>query len=226
MARLARVVVPGLPHHVVQRGSHRQQTFFGAADYAAYLALMAESCARRGVAVWAWCLMPNHVHMIAVPDAPDALRRAIGEAHRRYARAVNAREDWRGHLWQERFSSFPMDQRHLVAAARYIAFNPVRAGLARRPDTWRWSSAAALLKGRPDPLAGDSPLPAMIGDFRAFLAAGVDEAQAEEIERHQRTGRPLGDDAFVESLEKQLKRPLKPRKRGRKPGRTHATARK
>ena len=91
MARLARIVAPGLPHHVTQRGNRRQDTFFGADDYAAYREIMAEWCGRRGVDIWAYCLMPNHVHLIAVPDSEDGLRRAIGEAHRRYTRRVNAR---------------------------------------------------------------------------------------------------------------------------------------
>ena len=98
MARLARLVVPGLPHHVTQRGNRRQQTFFGEDDYAAYVQLMAEWYRERGVDVWAYCLMPNHVHLIAVPQAEDSLARAIGEAHRRYTRRINFREKWRRYL--------------------------------------------------------------------------------------------------------------------------------
>ena len=88
MARLARVVVPGMPHHVTQRGNRRQETFFCDDDYQAYLDLMAEWCGEQKVAVWAYCLMPNHVHLIVVPKSEDGLRRAIGEAHRRYTRRV------------------------------------------------------------------------------------------------------------------------------------------
>lgn len=110
MARIARVVAPGLPHHITQRGNRRQQTFFEDADYQLYLELMAEWCVRCGVAIWAYCLMPNHVHLVAVPQDPEGLRRAIGEAHRRYTRHVNFRQQWRGHLWQDRFASFPLDE--------------------------------------------------------------------------------------------------------------------
>ena len=116
MARLARVVAPGLPHHVTQRGNRRQEVFFSDADCAAYKALLAEHCAAAGVAVWAYCLMPNHVHLILVPPDEDGLRAALGEAHRRYTRRVNFREGWRGYLWQGRFASFAMDERHLLAA--------------------------------------------------------------------------------------------------------------
>src|SRR5512139_2387395 len=100
MARIARVVVPGIPHHITQRGNRRLQTFFSDDDYRVYAGLMAVWCREFRVEVWAYCLMPNHVHMIAVPSTEDSLRRAIAEAHRRYTRMVNLREKWRGHLWQ------------------------------------------------------------------------------------------------------------------------------
>ena len=129
MARIARVVAPGLPHHITQWGNRRQQTFFTDDDYQQYVALLSSSCRRSGVEIWAYCLMPNHVHLIAVPQEPDSLRAAIGEAHRRYTRMINFRQGWRGHLWQERFASFVMDEQYLLATARYVETNPVKAGL-------------------------------------------------------------------------------------------------
>src|SRR3989304_6489840 len=114
MARIARAVGPGLPHHVTQRGNRRQETFFSDDDYRAYIEIMGESCARRNVDVWAYCMMPNHIHLIVVPFSENGLRRAVGEAHRRYTRLVNFREGWRGHLWQGRFGSFVVDETHLV----------------------------------------------------------------------------------------------------------------
>jgi putative transposase len=145
MARIARVVAPGLPHHITQRGNRRQQTFFQDEDYQSYIQLMAKWCARFQVEVWAYCLMPNHMHMIAAPQSEEGSRHAIGEAHRRYTRQINFREGWRGHLWQGRFSSFPMDESYLLAAARYIEINPVRAKLVNRPEAYKWSSAIAHL---------------------------------------------------------------------------------
>lgn len=118
MPRLPRIVVPGLPHHLTQRGARRQQTFSGDDDYRAYLDLMRDWCRHALVAVWAYCLMPNHVHFIAVPAA---------EAHRRYARRVNEREGWTGHFWQARFGSSALDEAHLLQAVRYVELNPVRA---------------------------------------------------------------------------------------------------
>ena len=135
MARLARVVVPGLPHHITQRGNRRQQTFFCDEDYRSYLELMGQWCGAHQVEIWAYCLMPDHVHLIAVPQSADGLRRAVGEAHRRYTRMVNFREGWRGHLWQGRFASFVLDERYLLTAARYVELNPVRAGLIERSES-------------------------------------------------------------------------------------------
>ncbi len=117
MPRLARVVVPGLPHHIIQRGNRREQSFFCDEDYESYLDLMGRWCRTHQVEIWAYCLMPNHVHLIAVPEAVEGLRRAIREGHRRYTRIVNFREGWRGHLWQARFASFVLDESHLLTAA-------------------------------------------------------------------------------------------------------------
>ena len=150
MARIARVIAPGYPHHITQRGNRRQEVFFCDDDYHAYLELMTTWCKRHEVEILAWCLMPNHVHLIAVPQMETSLARAIGEAHRRYTRMINFRQKWRGHLWQERFASFPMDEQHLLAAARYIEMNPVAAGLVKSPAEYRWSSVHAHLNSQDD----------------------------------------------------------------------------
>jgi len=204
----------GVPHHVTQRGNRRQDTFFCDDDYRVYLALMAEWCGRYGVDIWAWCLMSNHVHLIAVPEIADALGLAIGEAHRRYTRHVNFREGWRGHLWQGRFASFPMDERYLLATARYVELNPVRAKMVRRPEQYQWSSARAHLAGMNDQLMTVEPLQGIVGDWSALLSSGLDGDDYETLRRHERTGRPLGDDAFIERLETELGRCLKKGKPG------------
>lgn len=218
MARIARVIAPGLPHHVTQRGNRRQQTFFCKDDYEEYLRLMSAWCARWNVAVWAYCLMPNHVHLIVVPKSEAGFRRAIGEAHRRYTRRINFREGWRGHLWQGRFASVPLDNRYLLAAARYVELNPVRAGLAKDAAAYPWSSAAAHMSGRDDQLVEVKPLLEMIGNWKDFLLSGVSEEEIESIRRHEKTGRPLGDQAFIQRLEEVLRRILHRQKPGRKKG--------
>ena len=119
---------------------------------------MAQFCRAEQVAIWAYCLMPKHVHLIVVPQSAESLRRAIGEAHRRYTRWINFREGWRGHQWQGRFASFVMDEDHLLTAARYVELNPVRAGLVQAPSRYRWSSAAAHLRGHDDALVQVAPL--------------------------------------------------------------------
>jgi len=215
MARLARLVIPGMPHHVTQRGNRRQQTFFNEGDYAAYPGLMAEWCREEGVDIWAYCLMPNHIHLIAVPTTERALARAIGEAHRRYTRRINFRKGWRGYLWQGRFASFVMDEPYLVAAARYVELNPVRARRAERADQWRWSSARAHLSGRDDCLVKVAPLLGMVGNWAALLNSALPEEELKEFRMHGRTGRPLGDGSFVERLEALAGRVLKPQKGGR-----------
>ncbi|MDY6824537.1 MAG: transposase [Thermodesulfobacteriota bacterium] len=169
------------------------------------------------MAIWAYCLMPNHIHLIAVPEKAENLRLAIGEAHRRYTRRINFREGWRGHLWQERFSSFVMDERYLVACVRYIENNPVRAKLAKSPDKWPWSSALAHMAGKNDKLVNvESVLSIISGDWRQFLSGAFSNDELEEIRKHSRTGRPLGSSAFVAGLEHKLGRKLKPQRPGRK----------
>ncbi len=221
MARIARVVVPGRPHLVTQRGNRRQETFFEDGDYRTYMELMAQWCGRCGVEVWAYCLMPNHVHLIVVPSDEEGLAGAIGEAHRRYTRHVNFRQGWRGHLWQGRFASFVMDNDYLLAAARYIELNPVRAKIVRKPHRYPYSSAQAHLEdrahleGRADPLLSDSPLWSMVADWSSFLCEGTDEQEQALLCRHERTGRPLGGKRVVRKLEKTLGRVLRPQKGGR-----------
>jgi putative transposase len=208
MARLARAVAAGAPHHVTQRGNRRQRTFFCDEDYAAYLDVLAQGCRSAGVEVWGYCLMPNHVHLILTPSDPDGLRAALGEAHRRYSRRVNLREGWRGYLWQGRFASAAMDEDHLLACARYVELNPVRAGLAAQAQDWPWSSARAHLAGRDDGLVSVAPLLGRIPDWPGLLASGLSPAEHQALQRGERTGRPLGSAAFVEDLERRLGRPL------------------
>ncbi|MGR8918813.1 MAG: transposase [Gammaproteobacteria bacterium] len=217
MARMARVVVPGIPHHVTQRGNRRQATFFDPDDYRNYIALLARTCRRAGTQVWAYCLMPNHVHLVMVPSSGDGLRAALSPAHRRYAQDVNDRFGWRGHLWQERFFSFPMDEQYLLATVRYVERNPVAAGLVASARQWPWSSAQAHLNGRDDRLVKVAPMLQRIDDWAGYLAETVAVDTLEEIARHTRSGLPLGQRAFVVELEERFERPMSPRRRGRKP---------
>lgn len=190
------------------------RVFFSDADYRRYRRILTVLARRYELAVWAYCFMPNHVHLIAVPSTETGLARPIGEAHRRYALEINRRQGWAGHLWQERFASFPMDEAHLFAAVRYVLLNPVRGGLVRDPADWAHSSARAHLFGKPDSLADTRPMNQRIEDWPAYLTARHSDSETQSLRQHSSTGRPLGSEAFVRRLEKVLKRRLRKRPPG------------
>jgi putative transposase len=218
MARLARIVVPDYPHHVTQRGNRREPIFFEAGDREIYRDLLAEHCSKWSVAVWAYCFMPNHVHLILTPRDSTGLARALGDAHRRYTTFINARGRWHGHLFQNRFASVAMDERHLIAAVRYVSLNPVRARLVLRAAEWPWSSVRAHLAGRDDELVVVAPVLSRVPDFAAFLAPDTeDERSFASIRAAEGTGRPLGNAQFIEELERILGRRIARRAPGRKP---------
>ena len=217
MTRLARLVVPGVAHHVTQRGNNRQRTFFEDSDYALYLDLLAESSARARTEVWAYCLMPNHVHIVLVPSDEDGLRRSFAELHRRYTGFVNARARRTGHLWQGRYGSVAMDEAHLFHAVRYVSLNPVRAGLVARARQWPWSSVRAHLAGKDDHVVRVAPVLERVGNFASFLAQRFDEDAAyAALRRAETIGRPVGDADWLQALEARTGRRLRPRKRGPK----------
>jgi putative transposase len=218
MARLPRLVIPGLPHHVTQRGNGRRRTFFEDADHALYLDLLAQAAERAHVEIWAYCLMPNHVHAIVVPADEDGLRRTFGDLHRRYTGYVNARARRTGHVWQGRFGSVAMDEAHLHHALRYVSLNPVRARLVTKAADWPWSSVRAHLSGKDDHVVRVAPALDRVGDFAAFLAEEVDENAAyAALRRAESIGRPVGAPAWIAELERRTGRALAPRKRGPKP---------
>jgi putative transposase len=218
MACLPRLVLPGFPYHVTQRGNRRQQTFFEQGDYELYRDLLAEAADRAGAEVWAYCLMPNHVHLIVVPSDEDGLRRTFADAHRRYTGFINARHRWTGHLWQGRFGAVVMDEDHLAHAMRYVSLNPVRARLVDRAEDWRWSSVRAHLAGQNDALVNVAPAMERYGDFSAFLGFPEDYSDSwQALRRSETTGRPLGSSDWMAVLEARTGRALAPQKRGPKP---------
>jgi putative transposase len=217
MARLARVVIPGHPHLVTQRGNGRARTFFGDDDYALYHDLLAAHCRAASVEVWAWCLMPNHVHLVLVPSDRDGLRRALAQVHRTYAGIIQRRRKRSGHFWQGRFGAVAMDEDYLAAALRYVALNPVRARLVRRAQDWRWSSTRAHLRGRDDGLTALQPVKDRFARFADLLAADTTPEMFARLRAAESIGRPLGNDRFLTRLERSTGRTLKPGKRGPKP---------
>lgn len=217
MARLPRLVVPGYPHHLTQRGVRSMAIFTSDVDRISYLSFIAEECKRYNVEVLAWCLMTNHVHFIAVPKAEQSLARAFGEAHRRYTRMKNFTEGVRGYLFQGRFSSCVLDQHHLLAAVRYVELNPVRADMAQQAGEYVWSSAQfhlGLVKN--DPLVADGNLLGLVTNWEEFLCRETDEG-LERVVTATRTGRPAGDEAFLAALETVTGRDMRKKQAGRPP---------
>ena len=219
MTRLARMIVPGAPHHVTQRGNRREPIFLEPGDEALYLDLMSERLKRHGVACWAYCLMPNHVHFILVPEDETGLARAVGEAHRRYTAFVGARGRWTGHLFQGRFGSVAMDEDHLMAAFRYVALNPVKAGLVKAAADWPWASTQAHIAGKSTSYVDVAPGLSRVGDFKVLVGNGpsVDEARWGEVLKAELIGRPVGAEEWVRGLEQRLGQDFLPKKRGPKP---------
>lgn len=216
MARIARVVVPGLPHLVIQRGADNRQVFFSADDYREYMKLVGESCAKWKVRVWAYCLMPNRVHLVVQPASTNALARALGEAHRRYSKKVNEKIGRAGRLWHARFSSCALQAGWLPKAMRFVERTPVDSGMLPNVGDYPWCSATARLKGGDDPM-GVKGLPQGVRNWPNYVNKTNDEEDQKVLVAHERTGRPIGDSEWVIGLEGELGRRLRPRKRGRKP---------
>jgi len=214
MGRFARAVAVGVAHHITQRGVDQQRVFFTDADRRTYLECLENYCAQARLRILAYCLMSNHIHLVAIPDEPESLAVSLRRAHGRYALYLNARRGRAGHLWQNRFYSCSLDEPHLWAALRYVEHNPVRARLVTRPEEYAWSSAAAHL--------GASDRPELL-DWDFYTHAGGRErwtgmlAEPEELvairslQRGTFTGRPVGSPEFIARLEQELGRPLAPR---------------
>ena len=216
MVRIARIVIPNIPHHIIQRGNRSQNVFFSNQDKEYYLKLLHKYALEYGISLWAYCLMDNHVHLIAVPGREDSLAKGIGETHKHYTRTINLREGWRGYLWQGRFSSFPLDERYLYAAVRYVERNPVRAGLVKRAEDYLYSSAKAHVLRQKDILLSDNFMSSEIKDWSSYLSEEDKEMDKDLFRKHGRIGRPLGDEEFVIRLEKITGKSLRKKKPGPK----------
>ena len=217
MARIARVVAVGLPHHVTQRGNNRERVFFSDDDRRFYLWTLLKYRQQYGVEVWAYCLMKNHVHVLAVPKEEDSLARCFAGTNLVYTQYVNRQHGRSGRLWQNRFFSCPVDKdSYLLPVIRYIEANPVRVKQAAHAWDWPWSSARYHVLGEPDPVVNEPGwLKEKLGrDYRAYVQHRSEEQDA-EVRCALSTGRPLGDAAFVARLESRTGRSLAPRKAGR-----------
>jgi putative transposase len=209
MPRIARFVLPNVPHHVTQRGNRREPVFFEDGDQVRYLSFLRSGAEKSGSVIWAYCLMPNHVHLIVVPSHKDGLRDMFAESHRQYTNFINWRHGWTGHLWQGRFGSVAMDEDHLGQAVRYVAQNPVRAGLVRTPEDWPFSSVRAHLTGKGDGFVDVAPLLTRFPDFGALIGVRERIFEFDPLRRAESSGRPLGSRKWIETLEEMTGRDLK-----------------
>lgn len=221
MPRSSRIVVPGVPHHVVQRGNRQQPIFFSDTDRMRYVEWLADGCQRFGTNCLAWCLMDNHVHLILVPATPDGLRGPIASAATRLSQRINLAQRTSGHLFQGRYASYAMDEAHLMVAMRYVENNPVKAGLVKVAEQWRWSSAVAHVARRPDRLVSGMEFAAAIPNWRRMLAIGLeaaDDGEEEGIEQALSSGRPRGGPEWLAAHAEKLgdRATVRPRGRPRK----------
>jgi len=213
MSRIARVVMPGYPHHIIQRGNRRQKTFFSDKDKFIYIKFLKEQAQKYNLELWAYCLMDNHVHLIAVPKNKESLR-AIAETHRRYTQIINLREGWRGYLWQGRFTSFPMDETYCYEAMKYVENNPVRAGMTQQAQAYRFSSARYHVYGSTDKLVTRCFLQDKIKNWKEYLKEDI--RHFDQLREHIKTGRPLGSEEFITTIEATLNRTVRKQKPGPK----------
>jgi putative transposase len=207
--RTARIVIPGVAHHITQGGNRQQAVFFSDEDYRAYCDILAIALTRHSTRCLAWCLMPNHIHLILVPATVDGLRATLSSVHTTYAQRINQQQQASGHLFQGRYASYAMDDAHMMVAARYIENNPVKAAMVAKAEDWQWSSARAHCGRGADGLTDVEALGRHISNWAAMLAGGLEAA--DQVDEAIRTGRPQGAPDWL----KQVGQDGPPRQRGR-----------
>lgn len=219
MARRARIVVPGFPHHVSQRGNRKANVYLDREDRQFYLSALKEYSSAYGTELYSYCLMTNHIHLIAVPEAKELLSRCMHDLNGHYAGYFNKKYGHNGHLWQARFYACVLDTDHLWTAVRYVEQNPVRAKMVAVAEEYPWSGAAAHCGLKEDPLLSKRfPPNGLVVDWSAWLKTGLPDEDLRVIRDSTWKGIPCGTAAFLESLESLLGISLVPRKRGRPKG--------
>ena len=214
MTRMPRVMFAGVPFHVTHRGNHKKCVFEDDGDRRAYLGLLQRYARRFEMMIWGYCLMPNHVHLIAVGKSRISIPRAVGNAHREYSRLRNGARRVTGHLWANRYFSTALDEPHLWAAIRYVELNPVRGGMVDDATRYKWSSARAHSDGvRDGLLAHDRPFPGPIAGWRQWIASGLEDETLNRLRMNTASGEPTGTEEFVIDIERRLGRKVRPRRR-------------
>jgi putative transposase len=222
MPRLARAVFSNVPHHVVQRGNRQEDVFFCGEDYLRYLEWLYLYSRKYHLEILAYCLMTNHVHLIVVPESKNSLHLAMKPLHMRYAQHVNKLKNWKGHIWQGRYFSAPLDDRYMWAAIRYVELNPVRAGMVDIAEDYAWSSAPGHCGLCEDNILSTDQIwkqtVSQVDDWSTWLSGGENSDEIKKIRRNINKGLPCGSREFTSKLEKIVGRPLSFRPRGRPSG--------
>ena len=221
MPRKARFIALGEAHHITQRGNAKQIVFHDDRDQQKYLEYLLKYSKDNELSILAHCLMPNHVHFIAVPSKKESISKTFKDTHGAYAQYHNKRHNKTGHLWQGRFYSCILDPVHLYCAVRYIERNPVRAGFVEKPWQWEFSSTSTHLGDiKEDPFG----LRKIFGfmdilpqEWKFYIDSAEDEKDVELLKKHTKTGRPLGEKGFIDKLENKFKINLSVRPQGRPP---------
>jgi len=219
MPRLSRIVFSGVPHHITQRGNRREDVFFSDDDRLVYLEWLQSYCDQHDVQILAYCLMSNHIHLVAVPHSPEGLQKVFKPLHMRYAQRINRIKGWKGHVWQGRFFSSPLDETYLWAAIRYVERNPVRANIVEQAEAYRWSSAAGHCGLINDGILGKREswknMLVSKADWSDWLLIEESDDRLNQLRKHVEKGLPCGSKSFVDMLGHKVGRILEPRSQGR-----------
>jgi putative transposase len=227
MARLPRLTVPGFPHHIIQRGNNRQAIFAGTADYEILLAMFEEHARKLGVAVHAYVLMSNHLHLLATPETSEGIPQLMQAVGRRYVRYFNQRQSRTGTLWEGRYkSNLIQAERYLLACMAYMDLNPVRAGMVREPGDYPWSSHGNYVGRRYDKLLSPHPIYWELGNtpfareaaYAELVLAGVSDQQQRALTDSALRGWALGEPDYIADLQKRTQRRVSRTRAGRPPG--------
>jgi len=222
MARQARLIIPNNFHHISQRGVNGAPIFFEKDDYSTYMAILQAQCERYALKIYSYCLMPNQIHLLIKPQEKDNLSRGIGETNRQYTRYINQKNDLKGHLFQNRFFCYTVDEMHALRAARFIEILPITARITDKAQNFLWSSARYRIKMMKHTFLKDFQNFHMAENWEDYLSRPIDVSELETIQRHLQTGRPRGNNMFLDNIEQETGRTARPKKRGRKPKVEHA----
>ena len=216
MPRIARLCAEDYPHHITQRGNNKEHVFFDDEDRRFYIDVLNRYKNKYGLKIWAYCLMGNHVHILAVPKNETSLAKGIGGTNLLYTQCINRKYNRSGRLWQNRFFSTIIEKEpYLWAVARYIERNPLRAKLVKKAEDYTWSSARAHVLAIKDEVLSEDWLDEKeMKSYREFLKKDDSKVNA-SIRMATSTGRPLGGEVFLKRLEKIFERDILPKKGGR-----------